>query len=246
MRNPRRTSSTAAALMIGLTLVVSMGVFASSLKASFGDVISDQTNADLFVTASSAQAPGFSPSVVDAVRAVPGVDEISPNGWGQARFASEATSYSAVDPATAEGVMNLDVSQGSLADLGKDGVVVSSSAATAHGWEVGDTVPAEFAETGKHRLQVVGIYDGKGWIADDYIISLAAQNAFAGPQLVDGGPRHRDRRGGPGRRPGRHRRRPGRPPGRPGAGPGGLREGGQRVHRPAADLRHRDAAAGRR
>ena len=40
MRNPRRTSSTAAALMIGLTLVVSMGVFASSLKASFGDVIS--------------------------------------------------------------------------------------------------------------------------------------------------------------------------------------------------------------
>ena len=38
MRNPRRTSSTAAALMIGLTLVVSMGVFASSLKRSFGDV----------------------------------------------------------------------------------------------------------------------------------------------------------------------------------------------------------------
>ena len=29
MRNPRRTASTAAALMIGLTLVVSMSVFAS-------------------------------------------------------------------------------------------------------------------------------------------------------------------------------------------------------------------------
>jgi putative ABC transport system permease protein len=45
MRNPRRTSSTAAALMVGLTLVVSMGVFASSLKASFGDIIGDSTNA---------------------------------------------------------------------------------------------------------------------------------------------------------------------------------------------------------
>ena len=55
MRNPRRTSSTAAALMIGLTLVVSMGVFASSLKASFGDVIADQTNADLFLV--DARAP---------------------------------------------------------------------------------------------------------------------------------------------------------------------------------------------
>ena len=66
-RNPRRTSATAAALMIGLTLVVSMGVFASSLKASFGDVIGDQTDADLYVVTSSAQAPGFSPSVVEAV-----------------------------------------------------------------------------------------------------------------------------------------------------------------------------------
>src|SRR3954454_17046235 len=35
MRNPRRTASTATALMIGLTLVVGMGVLASSLKASF-------------------------------------------------------------------------------------------------------------------------------------------------------------------------------------------------------------------
>ena len=61
--------------MIGLTLVVSLGVFASSLKASFSDVLSDQTNADLFVTTSSASAPGFSPSVVDEVAAVDGVDE---------------------------------------------------------------------------------------------------------------------------------------------------------------------------
>ena len=62
MRNPRRTSSTAAALMIGLTLVVSMGVFASSLKASFGDVISDQTNADLYlVDARVHKAPASAP-----------------------------------------------------------------------------------------------------------------------------------------------------------------------------------------
>ncbi len=58
--------------MIGLTLVVSMSVFASSLKASFGDVISDQTNADLFIATSSTQAPGFSPAVIDAVQGVDG------------------------------------------------------------------------------------------------------------------------------------------------------------------------------
>ncbi|MET0837748.1 MAG: ABC transporter permease, partial [Marmoricola sp.] len=125
MRNPRRTSSTAAALMIGLTLVVSMGVFASSLKQSFGDVVSDQTSADLFIATSSTQGPGFSPSVIGAVEDVKGVEQVAASGWGQARFLGADTSFSSVDPATAEKVMNLDVSEGSLADLGKDGVVVS-------------------------------------------------------------------------------------------------------------------------
>ena len=183
-RNPRRTAATAAALMVGLTLVVSMGVFASSLKASFGDVLSDNTNADLYVATSSAQAPGFSPSVIDTVQDVEGVDEISATGWGQARFDKADNSYSAVDPTNAEEVMNLNVSQGSISDLGKDGVVVAKDAATANGWKLGDSVTAEFAASGKHRLNVVGIYEGKGWVGDDFILSLDQQNAFAGPQLV--------------------------------------------------------------
>jgi putative ABC transport system permease protein len=187
MRNPRRTSSTAAALMIGLTLVVSMGVFAASLKASFGDVIAGSTNADLFVTASSTQAPGFSPEVIKAVKAVPGVDKVSASGWGQARFAGEDSSYAAVDPATAADVLNLGLSSGSLSDLGTDAVVVQKAAATSHGWKVGDTVPAEFAATGKHNLRVVGIYDTKGWIGDDFVISTAGQTAYAGRQLTASG-----------------------------------------------------------
>ncbi len=135
MRNPRRTSSTAAALMIGLTLVVSMGVFASSLKHSFGDVISDQTSADLFVSTASTQGAGYSPSVIGAVKAVPGVKQVSASSWGQAHFLGADSSYSAIDPATAGNVMSLDVSKGSLADLGKDGVVVSRSVATLHKWD---------------------------------------------------------------------------------------------------------------
>ncbi|MBA2955896.1 FtsX-like permease family protein [Nocardioides sp. MAH-18] len=183
-RNPRRTSATAAALMIGLTLVVSMGVFASSLKSSFGEVLADRTDADLYVATSSAQAPGFSPAAVDAVKAVDGVAEVSASGWGQAHFDGEPSGYSSVDPSSADEVMNLDVSQGSLADLGEDGVVVSKSAATSHGWKLGDTVSAQFAQSGDHTLRIVGVYDAKGWIGDDFVISIAEQNAFAGPQLV--------------------------------------------------------------
>ncbi|WP_027863115.1 ABC transporter permease [Marmoricola sp. URHB0036] len=184
MRNPRRTSSTAAALMIGLTLVVSMGVFASSLKHSFGDVISDQTSADLFVTTASAQGAGYSPSVIGAVEDAPGVEQVSASSWGEAHFLGAGSSYSAIDPATAGKVMNLEVSKGSLAALGRDGVVVSRSAATQHKWDIGSIVNAEFPATGQHRLHVVGVYDGKGWIGDNYVISLDEQKAFAGQQLV--------------------------------------------------------------
>ena len=49
---------------------------------------------------------------------------------------------------------------------------------------MGDKIVAEFAASGKHKLNIVGIYEGKGWIGDDYILSLDQQNAFAGPQLV--------------------------------------------------------------
>jgi putative ABC transport system permease protein len=80
--------------------------------------------------------------------------------------------------------MSLTLSQGSLADLGKDGVLVSEATATSHGWQVGDRVEAEFAATGEHALRVVGVFEAKGWITDSYILSLDQQNAFAGPQLV--------------------------------------------------------------
>ena len=182
-RNPRRTASTAAALMIGLTLVVSMSVFASSLKDSFGEVIGDKTGADLYVTGASNQGPGFSPTVVEDVEDVEGVETITPNGWGMARFAGLDASYSAIDPATAGDLMRLELSQGSLSDLGDDTVVVSKSAADTHKWELGDTVDVEFATSGKHELEVVGIYDTKGWVMDDYVIDIDAQTALAGPQL---------------------------------------------------------------
>jgi putative ABC transport system permease protein len=160
-----------------------MGVFASSLKDSFGDVISGQTDADLFITTSSTGGPGFSPSAIEAARGVSGVEQVSASGWGEARFLGLDTSYSAVDPATAGKVMNLDISEGSLTDLGKGEVVVSKSAATAHHWKVGSTLKAEFPSTGKHQLRVVGVYDGKGWISDNYVISLAEQARLAGAQL---------------------------------------------------------------
>ena len=73
MRNPRRTASTAMALVIGLTMVAAVAVFAASLKSSFSDVLTS-TDADLYVLTPSSQAEGFSREVLGDVRSVDGVD----------------------------------------------------------------------------------------------------------------------------------------------------------------------------
>ena len=169
--------STAAALMIGLTLVVSMSVFASSLKDSFGEVIGDKTNADLFVTAVERPGPGLQPDRRRRGRRTStGVETVSASGWGRPASTARTRSYSAIDPATAGDLMSLDLSQGSLSDLGDGrgrGLQVRRRRATAG--SVGDTVDGGVR---RHAASTTsrssGIYDSKGWITDNFVISLDA------------------------------------------------------------------------
>jgi len=183
VRNPRRTASTASALMIGLTLVISMGVFAASLKASFGTILSTSTSADLYIASSSTQAEGFSPQVTRVVAAVPGVAVASATSFGEARFAGSSTTYSSVDPTTVDRVLDLQTTSGSASALGDDGVLVHTSVAKSHHWSVGSRVPVEFASTGKRALMVRGIFDDKSYLNANYIISLATQDATSKDRL---------------------------------------------------------------
>ncbi|MFB3738479.1 MAG: ABC transporter permease, partial [Candidatus Velamenicoccus archaeovorus] len=75
MRNPRRTASTAAALMIGLGLVAFVTIFASSLNASTTQALEQTLRAD-FILTSSTFAP-FSSEVAARARQVPGAQDVS-------------------------------------------------------------------------------------------------------------------------------------------------------------------------
>jgi len=65
MRNPRRTASTAAALMVGLALVSVIAIFGSSAKGTFAAAIDDQTRADFFLS-----PDGFAPFPPEAAQLV--------------------------------------------------------------------------------------------------------------------------------------------------------------------------------
>jgi putative ABC transport system permease protein len=185
MRNPKRTSSTAMALVIGLTVVATVSVFASSLKASFSDVLESSTNADLYVLTPTPQSAGFSPEVVETVRGVDGVDIVSPTAFGTGKIAGETADFTSVDPATVEDALNLGMVSGSVGDLADDGVLVREDLATEHGWSVGDTVPASFPGASDVRLQIAGVYDGQGFVNTAYTITGDAHSQFY-PKRLEG------------------------------------------------------------
>ncbi len=100
MRNPRRTASTASALMIGLGLVAMVTVLASSLKASLDLAIEKALRADLVLTTSSSTP--FSPDVAERVRDVDGVAAVSEFRQNGFRVDGSTAFITGLDPATVD------------------------------------------------------------------------------------------------------------------------------------------------
>jgi len=177
MRSPRRTASTAAALMIGLGLVSMVAILAASLKASFDAALTETLKADYTLATSSFSS--FSAGVAERVAGLPEVGAVSAFRQNGFRVNGSTSFLTAVDPATVDDVASLEVSEGSVAALaeGDDVVLVHRGVATDNGWSLGDEVPAQFASIGDVPLTIVGIYE-ENRLAGDYVISLVAYDGL--------------------------------------------------------------------
>ena len=86
MRNAARTARTAAALMIGVGLVVFVAVFAAGLRTSFTSALDKSLKSDLIVTPTDQQGGGtLSPRIVPALEGIPGVGVASSLTQGDIR-----------------------------------------------------------------------------------------------------------------------------------------------------------------
>jgi putative ABC transport system permease protein len=179
-RNPRRTARTAAALMIGLGLVSMVAILSASLKTSFVATLERTLRADF--TLNTTSLIPFSPAVEGLVADVGGVATVSPVRENSFRIDGTPDVLSAVDPATVDQVVELDVQTGSLAELGPGTVAVYEGTADDRGWTVGDVVPAEFASTGDNPLEIVAIF-GDNSIVFNYVISISAHEELYQEQL---------------------------------------------------------------
>jgi putative ABC transport system permease protein len=183
MRNPRRTSATAAALIVGLALVALVAIFADSLKTSVRDALTE-VRADYILTAP--QFAGFSPKVAERVRDVPGVSRAVAFRWGDVRIKGNDETVNGADVRGLRDVIDLEMVAGDPARLGDGGLMISEREAHGYGKRVGESLTIEFPTIGAQPLEVVGIYKTRrfsGAFPIDFIISKRLfSQVFSGTQ----------------------------------------------------------------
>jgi putative ABC transport system permease protein len=176
MRNPKRTSSTAAALMIGVALVSFITILASSTKASISDGVDKRFTGDFVVDSNTFGLGGFSPTLSDQLKARPELDAVSGMRMAPAQVNGTEALLVSGDPVAMQKITDFGVVQGSFGELGTAQIAVLDDTAKANGWKVGDTVPVQFAKTGVQQFTLAAVYTEMD-VAPEYFVSLAAYDA---------------------------------------------------------------------
>ncbi|XRQ09251.1 ABC transporter permease [Actinomadura welshii] len=184
-RNPRRTHSTAAALMVGLALIGTVSILAQSLVASVDKQLNAGLTADFRVTSSSDTS--FSDEVAAAAAAVPGVTGAVPSSEARFKLDGKVRTATAGDPAKLAALYKLRMREGGTT-LRKDEVLINQSTAKEHGWKVGSTIPGQYQDSSRTTFRVAGVYDDvKTVIATvpSIILSRESYAAHNPPSLID-------------------------------------------------------------
>ena len=116
MRNPGRTASTAAALMIGVALVTFIAVLANGMKASNRGAIEDQVKADYVVTAQDGFSP-FVPGAADALADSPDAELVTSVRSELGKVAGSSQYVTGIDPANIDQAYVFEWEDGSNAVL---------------------------------------------------------------------------------------------------------------------------------
>lgn len=168
LRNPRRTASTAAALMIGLALIAAISVVATSVKASVSDLVAKQLTAD-FVLNGGGQTQ-FPPTVAEKAATLPGVASVATIGAVPVQLGSKTEfGISAESQAIADNV-KVTMKSGSLQALDAGQLVVSETTAKDNKWSVGSSVKATVGVLRDRNLTIGGVYEDNQVLGGNLVV----------------------------------------------------------------------------
>jgi len=163
-RNPARTASTSAALMIGVGLMVFVTIFLHGLQESFTGALDRIVQADLVITGRNFEnmPAGATPRTAE----VPGVDQVVSVEFQEVRIGRGGTDFmNGVDPQGAEQLFEFEWKEGGsdalLAGLGPGEAVIEEDFADSHDLTTGERFSITTVESRPAELEVTGVYEDR-------------------------------------------------------------------------------------
>jgi putative ABC transport system permease protein len=198
VRNPQRTASTAAALMIGIALVSFVAVLGRGVHDSMNNAIEQQFPAAWVVTSKNGWS-GFPVAAGDAAAKTPGVTSVTSIRGDRGLIGETQVNVDGVDPSTVSGLYHFEWKRGSsestLAELSNGGALVKESFAKKSHLELGQQFILLGSSGKPVSLHVAGFYQPPriaellgGVVVSQDAFDTAfprAQNQFT---LIDGNP----------------------------------------------------------
>ncbi|MEM6997515.1 MAG: FtsX-like permease family protein [Patescibacteria group bacterium] len=164
-REPRRTASSAAALMIGVSLVVLVSIMASSFKGTIDTVLTESFPADLIFTSENIGdngpgTDGFSVRLAQDLAELPELQDVSSVRYriDGAKIDNEIRFIAGIDPDTFGSSFLLKPTDNAYESLGLNEIVIFEERLKTENWEVGDTIPIEFPNSGVIETTIVGSF----------------------------------------------------------------------------------------
>ena len=185
LRSPRRTASTAAALMIGVALVGFITIFAGSARASIESEVARGFTGDFVVQPTSQFSAGGAPvELSEQLAEIDGVAAVGSVRFSEARVqAGDDTEggdefIGAVDPDQYDQVFDVRMEEGALTDLTPDGIIIDRLTADDNDLAIGDPVTVTFPGGRSVDLTVEAISDDQtmlgAWTLEQSTFDAAA------------------------------------------------------------------------
>lgn len=185
LRNPKRTSRTGGALMVGVSLVIGITIIASSVKDWIHDVFDEQFSGDLVVSTDSFGYGGLSPQLAAELNELPEVEAATGIRVGFARVLGDGESdemYTAIDTSTVTAVFDIGMVEGSVEELDDGGVLLDDDEAADRGVAVGDELTLQLLNGEQLSLTVQGIYTEQD-LAGNYVITQSLHESTGADQF---------------------------------------------------------------
>jgi putative ABC transport system permease protein len=188
-RNPKRTSRTAAPVLLGVALVTAFTALAASIRSEIRDTFGNAFSGDIALTVDSQGFGGIPLTITDQIAELDGVaqatgvgftsvrliDPNEPASTTQASAAQRGVFVQTINPATISGLFDLGVTQGDLGSLGADGIFVDAERAESKGWDIGTRLKIIRVDGVEVNAEVRGFVSGDTSFAN----YVASRDMFA-------------------------------------------------------------------